>query len=121
MENSTPNPVADGGPLCNVPQSGWSIAFLAVVLFVGGVSFYDGYLVVRTGDQIRAFEKNPIGLYLIEYNNGNPSLFLRLKAAGTVIALTLYAALHRSSRRLARPVALGLVLFQTGLLFILQT
>ena len=47
--------------------------FTTVLIFVGGVSAYDGYLVVRTGEMIRDFEKNPVGRYLIDRNNGDPA------------------------------------------------
>jgi hypothetical protein len=95
--------------------------FTSVLIFVGGVSAYDGYLVVRTGQMIRDFEKNPIGRYLIDCNNGNPALFLRVKAAGTIVALTALALLRKRSRRLAGPVAVGLVFFQSGLIIYLET
>jgi hypothetical protein len=100
-------------------QSSASI-FTAVLIFVGGVSAYDGYLVVRTGNMIRDFEKNPVGRYLIDRNDGDPALFLRVKAAGTIVALTALAALRKRSRRLAAPVAVGLVFFQSGLLIFLE-
>lgn len=71
------------------------VILLGVILFVGGSSAYDGYLVVRTGDMIRDFERNPVGRFLIDYNNGDPTLFLRVKAAGTVLALSALSLLHR--------------------------
>jgi hypothetical protein len=95
--------------------------FTTVLFFVGGVSAYDGYLVVRTGEMIRDFEKNPVGRYLIDRNNGDPALFLRVKAAGTIVALTALAVLRNRSRRLAGPVAVGLVFFQCGLLIFLES
>src|SRR5271170_1744343 len=96
--------------------SGWTPFFTGALLFVGAVSFYDGYLVLRTGDMIQDFEKNPLGLYLIKIDNGNPSVFLRVKAAGTILALTGLSFLHRHSKRIATPIAFALSLFQTGLL-----
>jgi hypothetical protein len=98
----------------------WTPFFLAVVLFVGGVSVYDGYLVVRTGSMIRDFEKNPVGVYLIDCDDGSPDLFLRVKAAGTILSLVGLSVLHRHSKRLAGPVELALVLFQGGLLLFLE-
>jgi hypothetical protein len=95
--------------------------FTTVLIFVGGVSAYDGYLVVRTGEMIRDFEKNPVGRYLIDRNDGDPALFLRVKAAGTAVSLTALAALRKRSRRLADPVAVGLVFFQSGLLIFLES
>jgi hypothetical protein len=98
---------------------GWAPFFTSALLFVGAVSFYDGYLVVRTGDMIEDFEKNPVGLYLIKIDNGSPSVFLRVKAAGTILVLAGLSFLRRRSKRLASPIAFGLFAFQTGLLIFL--
>jgi len=100
--------------------SSWTPFFIGVMAFIAGVSAYDGYLVVRTGDMIRTFEKNPVGLYLIDCDNGHTALFLRVKAAGTLLSLTGLSFLHRRARRLAGPVELALVLFQGGLLLFLE-
>jgi hypothetical protein len=94
--------------------------FTTALIFVGAVSVYDSYLVVRTGDMIEDFEKNPVGLYLIKIDNGNTSVFLRVKAAGTILALSALSYLHRRSSRLASPIAFGLFAFQTGLLVFLE-
>lgn len=93
---------------------------VSVILFVGTVSLYDGYLVIKTGDLILESELNPVGLYLIEYNHADPSLFLRLKAAGTLAALVSFSLLWHKSPRLAKPVGLAIVAFEIGLLFILE-
>lgn len=97
-----------------------TMALAAAIIFVAAVSFYDGYLVVRTGDMIVEFEKNPVGLFLIEYNHSDPSLFLQLKAAGTVLVISAVVGLHRQSPRIAIPVCGALVAFQAGLMFCLQ-
>jgi hypothetical protein len=97
----------------------WDLVFALILVFVAAVSAYDGYLVVRTGDMIEDFEKNPVGVYLIQYDAGSPSLFLKVKAAGTVVVLTFLSLLHRHARRLASPVAMAVVFFQTGLLIYL--
>ncbi|HEV3299689.1 MAG TPA: hypothetical protein VG055_08600 [Planctomycetaceae bacterium] len=89
------------------------------MLFVGAVSLYDGYLVLRTGDEIRHFEKNPVGLFLIEHNHGDPIVFLIVKAIGTCIVLSALTLLYRRSQRIAFPVASALMLFQAGLLIFL--
>jgi hypothetical protein len=102
------------------PPQAWAPFFTAALLFVGGVSFYDGYLVLRTGDMIEDFEKNPVGLYLLRIDNGNPSVFLRVKAAGTILALTSLSLLHRRHKRIAAPIAFALSAFQTGLLVFLE-
>ena len=93
-----------------------SLVFAGVLFFVAAVSVYDGYLVLRTGDEIREFEKNPVGLCLIDCNHGDPTLFLIAKGIGTSIVLASLTVLYRRSQRIAFPVAYALFLFQTGLL-----
>ncbi len=99
----------------------WNSSFTAILIYVGAVSIYDGYLVLRTGDLIRDAEMNPVGTLLIDCNGGDPSLFLSAKAAGTLAVLVALANLNRRSQRLARPVTLGVALFQSGLLIFLET
>ncbi|HEV8001840.1 MAG TPA: hypothetical protein VGP63_18280 [Planctomycetaceae bacterium] len=96
-----------------------TLVFAAAMLFVGAVSVYDGYLVIRTGDEITHFEKNPVGLFLIEHNHNDPTLFLMAKAAGTSLVLAALTVLYRRSPRIAFPVASALMLFQSGLLVFL--
>jgi|HubBroStandDraft_6_1064221.scaffolds.fasta_scaffold98098_2 hypothetical protein len=100
--------------------SSWTPVFVAVLSFVTGVSLYDGYLVVRTGTMIREFELNPVGRYLIDCGDGDVNIFLRVKAAGTLVTLAGLCVLHHHSRRLAGPVEFALVVFQGGLLLFLE-
>jgi hypothetical protein len=93
---------------------------IGVLLFVASVSVYDGYLVVRTGSLIREYELNPVGQYLIKCDDGDIDIFLRVKAAGTLVSLAGLCLLHRHSRRLAGPVEFALVVFQGGLLLFLE-
>jgi hypothetical protein len=95
------------------------LAFVGALFFVGAVSVYDGYLVLRTGDEICRFEKNPVGLWLIVCNHGDPTLFLIAKGAGTSVVLASLIALYRRSQRIAFPVAYALLFFQSGLLIFL--
>jgi hypothetical protein len=97
-----------------------ALIFAAVMVIVGAISVYDGYLVIRTGDEISHFEKNPVGLFLIQHNHGDPTVFLMAKAAGTAAVLAALAVLYRRSQRIALPVAYALLLFQTGLLVFLE-
>lgn len=102
-------------------QIAWTtLLFAGILSYVGGVSAYDGYLVIRTGEEIRSFERNPVGLRLIEANHGDPSLFLLAKGIGTAAVLSILTVLYRRSQRIAFPVASALLLFQSGLLIFLQ-
>ncbi len=107
-------------PIRSLQLAPTTLLFAGILVFVGTVSVYDGYLVIRTGQDIREFEKNPVGLCLINCNHGDPSLFLCAKGAGTAIVLACATLLYRRSPHLAFPVAYGLLLFQTGLLVYLE-
>src|SRR5580704_18668726 len=91
-----------------------ALVFAGLLLFVGSVSVYDGYLVLRTGDEIREYEKNPAGLWLLECNHGDPTLFLAAKGVGTAIVLVSLTVLYSRSQRLALPIAYAICLFQAG-------
>jgi hypothetical protein len=97
-----------------------SVVFAALMLFVGAVSVYDGYLVIRTGEDIVQYERNPVGLYLLQCDHGDPALFLMTKALGTSAVLAALTVLYRRSPRLAFPVVSALMLFQAGLLVFLE-
>ena len=97
-----------------------ALLFAGALLFVGAVSVYDGYLVIRTGSDIREFEKNPVGLFLLDQDHGDPTLFLITKAVGTSIVLAALTVLYRRSQRIAFPVASALMLFQAGLVVFLE-
>jgi hypothetical protein len=109
-----------GRGICPPPMAWTALLFAGMLSFVGSVSVYDGYLVIRTGAEIRTFEKNPVGLCLIEANHGDPSLFLFAKGLGTFAVLGILTVLYRRSHRIAFPVASALLLFQTGLLIFLE-
>jgi len=100
--------------------SSWGRNWFAVLwLFIGLVSLFDGFLVVRFSDAILDHEKNPVGLYLLALNDGSPSIFLRTKAAGTLVVLSVFAALYRYRPCWAVPVTRSVAFFQGSLLLYL--
>jgi hypothetical protein len=93
-------------------SSACTAIFTAVLIFVGGVSAYDGYLVVRTGNMIRDFEKNPVGRYLIDRNDGDPagtSTAERItdRRWSSLILCKVATRDARSSRRMPASAAIG--------------
>jgi hypothetical protein len=101
------------------PESLTELAFVALWLFVGLVSLYDAYLVVLYSSTILDLEQNPICRYLIQRGDGNLTLFLRAKAAGTCTVLATLAALYLRNQRFGQLIALGVAAFQLGLLWYL--
>lgn len=89
--------------------------------FIGFVSLFDCLMVVQFSDVILEVEENPVGSYLLALDNGNPWLFLRTKAAGTVLVLCLLVALYRHRRCWAVPVTGSVAIFQCGLLLYLTS
>jgi hypothetical protein len=94
--------------------------FAALWSFIGCVSVFDSWLVVRFRDVIQQVEENPVGSYLIDLNNGHPEVFLWTKAAGTVLVLSVLAGLYKYRRGWAFPVTACVAIFQCGLLVYLM-
>lgn len=94
----------------------WQISFLLMWLFVGLVSAYDAWLVVKNWDSILQFEKNPVCAYFIRIGNGHSGIFLRVKTSGTLAVLSILAGLYRSKPRVAWAVTGAVSSFQLGLL-----
>lgn len=104
---------ADG---LRLAQPTWQVGFLLMWLFVGLVSAYDAWLVVRYWDSILQLEKNPICVYFIRLGNGRSDIFLRVKTSGTLTVLSVLAGLYRNDRRVGWTVTGALSGFQLGLL-----
>ena len=97
-------------------RQGW---FPACWSFIGMVSAFDTYLIDRFGDVLVTLEENPVGMFLINLNGGNVSVFIRLKLAGTVLVMSVLAGLYFYHRRWSFPVTASVAAFQFGLLFYL--
>ncbi|MGH7135295.1 MAG: hypothetical protein ACREHD_06105 [Pirellulales bacterium] len=92
------------------------ISFLLMWLFVGLVSAYDAWLVVKYWDTILLLERNPVCAYFIRLGDGRSDIFLRAKTSGTLTVLSVLAGLYRNNRRLAYAVTGALSGFQLVLL-----
>jgi hypothetical protein len=90
--------------------------FLATWVFIGIVSAYDAYLVVRYRDMILQAEENPVCLLLIRMDHEHLSVFLTAKFVATCLVLLTLLALYRAWRRFARPIVAGVASFQLALL-----
>ncbi len=90
--------------------------FPVLWVFIGLVSAYDAYLVEEFQDCILNLEQNPVGHYLLKVGGGDVSIFVRVKAAGTLIVLTAMAGIYHRNRRLAFPITMTLAAFQLALL-----
>lgn len=90
------------------------------VSFIAAVSLYDAALVLYYSDCIIYLEENPVGLFLIKYNDGNPLLFVLLKLVGTGLVVTALLRLFSCFRNLAVPVVTGVASVQMALLLYLS-
>lgn len=92
------------------------LGFLFLWSFIGGVSAYDSYLVVQERANIVDLEENPVGRYLLTIADGDVSLLVTCKAAGTVVVLAALLGLYRRFQRISMPVAYAVAAYQFGLL-----
>ncbi len=94
--------------------------FAIAWFFVMFVSVIDGYLLLQNREVIRAMERNPMGLALLELAGGEVWLFLALKLIGTVLACTWLLVIYRVNSKIGMAIALVLAGFQFGLLLFLH-
>ena len=94
----------------------WFQTLVAVIVLI---SLYDGFLVSKFQDCILHFEQNPVGRVLIQWNDGDVSLFLATKALGTSLVVLALVWLRRWNRRLSNPIISAIAFFQCVLLLYL--
>lgn len=90
--------------------------FPVLWVFIGSVSSYDAYLTLKYEDSIVAMELNPIGQFLLHLDEGDPSLFMAIKFAGTVIVLGVLNLLHRVTPQFGLKMTGAVASFQAVLL-----
>ena len=97
-------------------------AFTLSWLFVGFVSAYDAFLIVRYQDVIHDSEMNPVGRYIMNLEYRVPisdtrgvAKFLGFKFAGTIIVLGVLTLLYLWSERIGLTIAGALTAFQACL------
>ena len=91
-------------------------------LTIGWISAVDVYYAIKFQKTLVLMEENPVGLHLIEISNGDISLFMGLKVAGTVLVLGFlqnYFYLSDCKRLIVR-ITFGVTLFQLWLLYYLS-
>ncbi len=92
--------------------------YLAII---AAVALYDIQLTIRYATFLKQYEQNPIGRWLMNLDrigmNTQPdlTLFLSLKALGTITVLVVILALVRWRARVGHPVGLGVSSFQIWL------
>lgn len=87
--------------------------------FVGAVSGYDAWLVVRYSGVIREIEENPVGVAMIRLANGAVAPFVIVKLLGSALAVGILFRLISRHHHLARPVLNAITAFQIWLLWYL--
>ena len=102
----------------------WRSSYLSIATYltvVATVAIYDMILTVRYWQSLKQMEENPVGRWLMnldQIENGavpNLTLFISMKAIGTIIVLLTIAFLVTRKSRLGHPVATGVSSFQLGL------
>ena len=106
----------------------WPFAALSVMTYlaiISTVAVYDMHLTVRYSNSLKQYEQNPIGRWLMNLDqigmNTLPdlTLFLSLKAIGTISVLIIIVGLVRLRARVGHPVGFGVATFQIALAYYL--
>lgn len=90
----------------------FTICCIVIIL----ISAIDIYWLIKNADLILHYEKNPIGLWLINKDNGSVALFTSLKVIGTFIVIGTLIVLYKIHAYKTMIIACVLAIFQLFLL-----
>ena len=96
------------------------VVFALCCVGIALISVHDAMLVVVHHETISELERNPIGKWLLDIQQGEVWLFVLVKLAGTAVVCTVLVSLYQRCRKLALPIALSLTTFQSLLLVYLH-
>ncbi|WP_147870218.1 hypothetical protein [Stieleria maiorica] len=85
-------------------------------LLIAFVSVHDAALVVTNHEVIHEMEQNPIGVWLLDLQDGQVWLFVAVKLVCTALVCAVLITLYKHQRRIGMTVAASLVCFQLSLL-----
>ena len=71
------------------------IIFVVCCTIIVLVATVDMYWLIKNSEVILEYEKNPMGTWLINKDNGSVALFTSLKMLGTFIVITALSVLYR--------------------------
>ena len=86
---------------------------------IAAISSLDLYLAIKLQSVLYEYEKNPIGLMLMDLDEGGVALFMGLKRLGTCSVLGILFVLWTYNKKRALAVIAGVSAFQIGLLYYL--
>ena len=93
-----------------------TITFSIFWLFILLVSGYDTYLSIKYSSQLYQHELNPVGIVLMDLDDGDVALFMAAKTVGTSLALA-FLLLYNQKHPNKGTVVAGVVAFLQLVLF----
>ena len=93
--------------------------YALMLVIITGISLWDAWLVVEYSESINYHELNPMGIMLLEIDQGDIDLLVSVKLFGTSVVLYILLILQRYYRR-AMIVTTFVTMFQVGLLMFLE-
>lgn len=92
------------------------IAYCLLLVWIIVVSMIDHYYTIKLSDVINDNEKNPLGIMLINADNGSVALFMTLKMMFLWVIYLILKKVYSCHKRIAFTCAGALALFQFLLL-----
>ncbi len=90
--------------------------YLTCLCVILSVSVYDTYWTLKMREIIATTEENPLGVWLMNVDNGDVSLFITCKMAGTILVILFLVFYYLfGTRRMAWLCTSGLMCFQIWL------
>lgn len=103
-----------------VNYKGITAVFCIWWLIVCIVSAFDVYWIVRNQDVLLECEQNPVGVWLIQLDDGRVALFMAVKFFGTALVLSITPLIFLYARKFGYAIMCGLAAFMSGLFYYLH-
>lgn len=84
------------------------------------VSVHDTLLIITNHEVIGQVEQNPVGVWLLDLQDGSIWLFVAVKLIATSLVVAIIVSIRRKHRKLGTVVACALAVFQIVLLIYLS-
>jgi len=95
------------------------LVFNGLLIFAISVTCLDVHLSYKYEDTLYEFERNPVGLYLIELDGGNINLFMIIRTTSALIASISVRLLYQFKQKTAFVLLSVWTIQQTVLLYFL--
>jgi len=91
--------------------------FIAIWALIGSIETFDIYCSIKLQETLSIYEKNPIGKFLIQLDDGDVALFMTMKAATMMMLLGIIPVIYALGRKITAWIMMFVILISRFLVF----